>query len=32
MAVRMGRSPDDHHNPNLTAWRAALVDAFRPTA
>jgi CubicO group peptidase (beta-lactamase class C family) len=32
MAVRMGRSPEDHHNPNLTAWRAALVDAFRPAA
>jgi CubicO group peptidase (beta-lactamase class C family) len=30
MAVRLGRSPEDHHNPNLTAWRAALVDAFRP--
>jgi CubicO group peptidase (beta-lactamase class C family) len=33
MAVRLGRSPeDDNHNPDLTTWRAALVDAFRPTA
>jgi CubicO group peptidase (beta-lactamase class C family) len=29
MSVRLGKSPEDHHNPNLTAWRAALVDAFR---
>ena len=29
MTVRLGRSPDDHHNPNLTAWRARVVDAFR---
>jgi CubicO group peptidase (beta-lactamase class C family) len=29
MVVRLGRSPDDHHNPNLRAWRAAMVDAFR---
>ena len=27
--VRLGRSPEDHHNPNLRAWRAAMVDAFR---
>jgi CubicO group peptidase (beta-lactamase class C family) len=32
LAVRLGRSPADHHNPNLTAWRAQLVDAFRPLA
>ena len=30
MVVRLGRSPDDHHNPELTAWRARMVDAFRP--
>ena len=29
MVVRLGRSPEDHHNPNLRAWRAAMVDAFR---
>ena len=29
MVVRLGRSPDDHHNPELTAWRARMVDAFR---
>jgi CubicO group peptidase (beta-lactamase class C family) len=29
LVVRMGRSPEEHHNPNLTAWRAAVVDAFR---
>jgi len=29
LVLRMGRSPEDHHNPNLTAWRAAMVDAFR---
>jgi len=29
MTVRLGRSPDDHHNPNLTAWRARVVDTFR---
>ena len=29
LVVRMGRSPEEHHNPNLTAWRAATVDAFR---
>ncbi|HEX6419888.1 MAG TPA: serine hydrolase, partial [Acidimicrobiales bacterium] len=29
MVVRLGRSPDDHHNPNLAAWRAAVVDLFR---
>jgi len=29
MVVRLGRSPDDHHNPNLKAWRAAVVDLFR---
>lgn len=27
--VRLGRSPEEHHNPNLTAWRAAMVEAFR---
>jgi CubicO group peptidase (beta-lactamase class C family) len=32
LAVRLGKSPVDHHNPNLTAWRARLVDAFRPLA
>jgi hypothetical protein len=30
MVVRLGRSPEDHHNPELTAWRARVVDAFRP--
>jgi CubicO group peptidase (beta-lactamase class C family) len=30
MVVRLGRSPEDHHNPELTAWRARMVDAFRP--
>jgi CubicO group peptidase (beta-lactamase class C family) len=30
VVVRLGRSPDEHHNPNLKAWRAAMVDAFRP--
>jgi CubicO group peptidase (beta-lactamase class C family) len=29
MVVRLGRSPEDHHNPELTAWRARMVDAFR---
>jgi CubicO group peptidase (beta-lactamase class C family) len=29
LVVRLGRSPEDHHNPNLRAWRAAIVDAFR---
>jgi CubicO group peptidase (beta-lactamase class C family) len=29
MVVRLGRSPEEHHNPNLKAWRAAMVDAFR---
>lgn len=29
LVLRMGRSPEEHHNPNLTAWRAAVVDAFR---
>ena len=29
MVVRLGRSPEDQHNPNLAAWRAAMVDAFR---
>lgn len=32
LAVRLGRSPEDDHNPNLTAWRARLVDTFRPLA
>ena len=32
MVVRLGRSPDDHHNPELTAWRARMVDTFRPLA
>lgn len=27
--VRLGRSPEDHHNPNLKAWRADVVEAFR---
>lgn len=27
--VRLGRSPEDHHNPNLKAWRTAMVEAFR---
>ncbi|HEX6568529.1 MAG TPA: serine hydrolase [Acidimicrobiales bacterium] len=31
MVVRLGRSPDEHHNPSLKAWRAAVVDAFRRT-
>jgi CubicO group peptidase (beta-lactamase class C family) len=30
LVVRLGHSPEDHHNPNLTAWRAAMADAFRP--
>jgi CubicO group peptidase (beta-lactamase class C family) len=30
LVIRLGRSPEDHHNPNLTAWRAAMADAFRP--
>jgi CubicO group peptidase (beta-lactamase class C family) len=30
MVVRLGHSPEDHHNPELTAWRARMVDAFRP--
>ena len=25
----LGRSPEEHHNPNLKAWRAAMVEAFR---
>ncbi len=29
IVVRLGRSPEEHHNPNLAAWRAAMVDAFR---
>ena len=29
VVARLGRSPEDHHNPNLRAWRAAVVDAFR---
>jgi CubicO group peptidase (beta-lactamase class C family) len=29
LVVRLGRSPEEHHNPNLRAWRAAMVDAFR---
>jgi CubicO group peptidase (beta-lactamase class C family) len=32
MVVRLGRSAEDHHDPNLRAWRAAMVDAFRSTA
>ena len=30
MVVRLGRSPDDHHSAELAAWRARVVDAFRP--
>jgi CubicO group peptidase (beta-lactamase class C family) len=30
LVVRMGRSPEEHHNPNLADWRKAMVDAFRP--
>jgi CubicO group peptidase (beta-lactamase class C family) len=29
MVLRLGRSPEEHHNPNLTAWRAQVVEAFR---
>ena len=29
LVVRLGRSPEEHHNPNLKAWRAAMVEAFR---
>lgn len=29
VVVRLGKSPEDHHNPELRAWRAAVVDAFR---
>lgn len=28
-AVRLGRSPEDHHDADLADWRARLVDAFR---
>jgi hypothetical protein len=27
--VRLGKSAEEHHDPNLRAWRAAMVDAFR---
>lgn len=29
VVVRLGRSPEDHHNPEFRAWRAAVVDTFR---
>jgi CubicO group peptidase (beta-lactamase class C family) len=29
MVVRLGKSAEDHHDPNLRAWRATMVDAFR---
>jgi CubicO group peptidase (beta-lactamase class C family) len=29
MVVRLGKSAEEHHDPNLRAWRAATVDAFR---
>jgi CubicO group peptidase (beta-lactamase class C family) len=32
VVVRLGHSPEEHHNPNLKAWRAAMVDAFRSAA
>ncbi|HZA87688.1 MAG TPA: serine hydrolase [Acidimicrobiales bacterium] len=29
IVVRLGRSAEEHHDPNLRGWRAAIVDAFR---
>jgi CubicO group peptidase (beta-lactamase class C family) len=29
MVLRLGRSTEDHNEPALRAWRAAVVDAFR---
>ncbi|MGH9230816.1 MAG: serine hydrolase domain-containing protein [Acidimicrobiales bacterium] len=29
MVVRLGKSPDDTHDPELRSWRARVVDAFR---
>ncbi len=30
IVTRLGRSPDDDHHAALRAWRAAVVDLFRP--
>lgn len=32
LVVRLGKSAEDHHDPNLRAWRRSVVDAFRPAA
>jgi CubicO group peptidase (beta-lactamase class C family) len=32
VVARLGKSPNDEHGPALKAWRAAVVDAFGPTA
>ena len=29
IVVRLGKSPDDTHDPELRAWRARMVEAFR---
>jgi CubicO group peptidase (beta-lactamase class C family) len=29
LVVRLGKSPDDTHDPELRAWRARMVEAFR---
>jgi hypothetical protein len=26
--LRLGKSPDDAHDPELRAWRARMVEAF----
>jgi CubicO group peptidase (beta-lactamase class C family) len=30
IVVRLGKSPDETHDPELRAWRARMVEAFRP--
>jgi CubicO group peptidase (beta-lactamase class C family) len=32
MVVRLGKSPDDTHDPELRAWRTRVVEAFRQVA
>jgi hypothetical protein len=30
IVLRLGKSPDETHDPELRAWRARMVEAFRP--